>query len=59
MNGLYPIIRRVRRPLIVADAVVAPAVASVAPVIPVAPSPSVEPVQPVKLPEASDAKVSS
>ncbi len=63
MNGLYPIIRRVRRPLIVADAP-PPAVGNIAPVVPataavVPASPIVEPVAAPEAPILSDANVTS
>ena len=55
MNGLFPIIRRVRRPLIV-DAAPPVVVDRVEPAPPVAALPVMEPVEP---PKSSDAKASS
>ncbi len=54
MNGLFPIIRRLRRPLIV-DAAPAVVVDHVEPALPVAALPMMEPLEP---PKSSDAKAS-
>lgn len=61
MTGLYPIIRRMRRPLIVPDAL-PPAAGNVAPVVPTPAVPAVPIVEPVVVPEApiaSDENVTS